>query len=393
MLDYGDIDPYIRKCVRCGTCKTGARGFEPGCPAGEQFRFEAYYSSGKILIARGLRDGALSWEDEDLARKLFSCTLCGNCAQQCPMDVRGRIIEVFEALRAEAVRRLGTPFAAHRRLRESLAQYRNPWVQPRRRRVRWVGEEPVRILAPDGPVKTEVLYFVGCTAALDPALQHIAQNTAALLSRAGVDFGVLGEEEICCGSVFLRIGERSLVREIAAKNMECFERLGVSTVVTSCAGCFKTLSQDYPALGGLPVNVVHSSEYLLRLREEGRLKPRRESGLEATYHDPCHLGRHCGLYDPPRRLIRSLPAVRLVEMGRNRGNAWCCGAGGGVRSAFPGWALQSSRARVEEARDTGAGLLITTCPFCLQSLTTGAQSVDAPPRIADLTDLLARVFL
>jgi heterodisulfide reductase subunit D len=393
MLGYGEIDPYIAKCIRCGTCKAGMRLFEPSCPAGEYFRFEGYYASGKIWTARGLKEGVLPWKDNGLLEKLFACTLCGNCAQQCPMTVRERIIEVFETLRSEAVERVGTPLAAHKRLKDSLVQYRNPWMQPRRRRLQWLRDRHVRILAPDGSGKAEVLYFVGCTAALDPALQHIAQSTAALLTKAGVDFGVLGEEEVCCGSVLLRIGERALAKELTEKNLEIFERLGARTVVTSCAGCFKTLSQDYEAFGELPVRVVHSSQYLLELHEAGLFKPDRDTAVEVTYHDPCHMGRHCGVYDPPRKLLKSLPGVQLTEMNRNRENAWCCGAGGGVRSAFPDWALQSSRARIEEARETGSSVLVTTCPFCLQNLTTGAQAGDGSLGLVDLTDLLARMLL
>jgi heterodisulfide reductase subunit D len=309
------------------------------------------------------------------------------------MTVRDGMMEVFETLRSEAVERVGTPFAAHRRLKESLIQYRNPWMQPRRRRLQWLRDDRVKILTPGGSARAEVLYFVGCTAALDPALQQIAQDTAALLRAAGVDFGVLGEQEICCGSVFLRIGERDLVRELAVKNLEVFENLGVATVVTSCAGCFKTLSQDYAAFCDLPVRVVHASQYLLELQEAGLLSPEKEAAVEVTYHDPCHLGRHCDVYDPPRELLKSLPGVQLREMTRNRENAWCCGAGGGVRSAFPDWALQSSRARVEEAEATGSSFLVTTCPFCLQNLTTAAQGADTSLRLVDLTCLLARLLL
>jgi heterodisulfide reductase subunit D len=393
VLEFSEIDPYIAKCVRCGTCKAGRGLHEPSCPAGEYFRFEGYYSSGKIWIARGLKEGVLPWEDGGLLEKLFACTLCGNCTQQCPMTVRERIIEVFESLRSEAVERVGTPFPAHRRLKDSLIQYRNPWMQPRRRRLQWLRDLPVRILTPDGADRAEVLYFVGCTAALDPALQQVAQSTVSLLNEGDVDFGVLGEEEVCCGSVFLRIGERALVKELAEKNVEIFERLGVKTVVTSCAGCFKTLSQDYEALAQLPVRVLHASQYLLELRQAGQLRSDRETDVQVTYHDPCHLGRHCGVYEAPRQLLESLPGVELKEMKRNRGNAWCCGAGGGVRSAFPEWALQSSRARIEEAEATGSRLLVTSCPFCLQNLTTAAQAENASLQPVDLTSLLARLIL
>jgi heterodisulfide reductase subunit D len=393
MLRYEDIDPYISKCVRCGTCKAVFGLFEPSCPAGERFGFEGYYSSGKIWIARGIREGVLQWDDPDLLKKLFACTLCGNCTEQCPMTVRERIMEVFEALRAEAVKNTGTPYPEHRRLKDSLVQYRNPWMQPRRRRLQWMREENLKILKPGGRERAQVLYFVGCTAALDPSLQHIAQNTVALLKRAGVDFGILGEEEVCCGSVMLRVGERELARELAVKNLEMIRDLGVETVVTSCAGCYKTLSQDAPAFGHLSARIVHSSQLFRELQKAGKLTFENEVNARITYHDPCHLGRHCGVYEAPRELIQSHPDISLREMPRNRGNAWCCGAGGGVRSAFPDWALETSRTRIEEAEGTGSEFLVTTCPFCLQNLTTAVQAEGSPLELMDLTELLVRMIL
>jgi len=392
MLDYDEIDPYIAKCVRCGTCKAVFGLFQPSCPAGEHFRFEGFYSSGKIWIARGLKEGVLEWDDPDLTKKLFACTLCGNCTQQCPMTVREKIIEVFEALRARAVQELGTPFVAHKRLKDSLIQYRNPWMQPRRRRTHWMHRLDVKVLKPGEPRRAEVLYFAGCTAALDPSLQHITQNTVKLLQKAGVNFGVLGDEEVCCGSVMLRVGERDLARELAEKNLSLFKGIGVKTIVTSCAGCYKTLRQDYPSYGDIQARVVHTSEFVRELYLDGRLQPTNQTKLRVTYHDPCHLGRHCGLYDAPRKMIEVLPGVSLEEMARNRENTWCCGAGGGVRSAFPDWALESSRIRVQEAEETGSSHLITTCPFCLQNLTTAVQASNTPLEVMDLTDLLARII-
>ena len=392
MLRFEEIDPYIAKCVRCGTCKAVVGLFQPGCPAGERFGFEGFYSSGKIWVARGIREGVLQWDDPELLRKLFACTLCGNCTQQCPMTVRERILEVFEALRAEAVKQVGTPYPEHRRLKDSLIQYRNPWMQPRRRRLQWARGESLKILTPGGRERAKVLYFVGCTAALDASLQHVARNTVALMKAAGVDFGILGEEEVCCGSVMLRVGERDLARELARKNLDLIRALGVETVVTSCAGCFKTLSQDAPVFGGLAARVVHSSRFFLDLALAGKLALENRGGLRVTYHDPCHMGRHCGEYDAPRELMQDGTGISLVEMPRNRENAWCCGAGGGVRSAFPDWALETSRARVREAAETGAEGLVTTCPFCLQNLTTAVQAEGAPLELMDLTDLLVRIL-
>jgi Fe-S oxidoreductase len=392
MLRFDEIDPYISKCVRCGTCKAVFGLFEPSCPAGERFGFEGFYSSGKIWIARGIREGVLQWDDPELLKKLFACTLCGNCTQQCPMTVKEKILEVFEALRAEAVKQAGGPFPEHQRLKDSLIQYRNPWMQPRRRRLHWARGENLKILKPGGRERAKVLYFVGCTAALDASLQHIACNTVTLLKEAGVDFGVLGEEEVCCGSVMLRVGERELARELVLKNLEMIWDLEVETVVTSCAGCFKTLSQDAPSFGELSARVVHSSQLFRELHRAGRLTFNSELELQVTYHDPCHMGRHCGVYDAPRELMACQEGITLNEMPRNRENAWCCGAGGGVRSAFPDWALDTSRIRIEEAKGTGSDFLVTTCPFCLQNLTTAVQAEGTPLELMDLTDLLVRLI-
>ncbi|MEW6443490.1 MAG: (Fe-S)-binding protein [bacterium] len=389
MLEYRDIDPFISKCVRCGTCKAVFGLYLPSCPAGERFRFEGFYSSGKIWAARGLKEGLLRWDDPELLKKLFACTLCGNCTQQCPMQVREKMLEVFEALRAEAVRREAGPLPGHKKLKDSLVQYRNPWMQPRRRRTHALRDLGVKILSGKDPARAAVLYFVGCTAGLDPSLEHIVRNTIALLQKAGVDFGVLGEEEVCCGSVMLRIGERELAREMARKNQEWVRKLGVKTIVTSCAGCYKTLRQDQAGLAPIPARVVHSSTFFLELVAQGRLSFQGADALRVTYHDPCHLGRHCGLYEAPRKLLKALPGVDLREMPRNRQNAWCCGAGGGVRSAFPEWAVETSRLRVEEAEATGADALVTACPFCLQNLRTGLQASQSGLAAMDLTDLLA----
>lgn len=389
MLEYHEIDPFLSKCVRCGNCKAVFGLFEPSCPAGERFRFEGFYSSGKIWIARGLRDGVLDWEDPELVRKLFACTLCANCTQQCPMTVRERIIEVFEALRAEAVRRKAGPLSGHKKLKDSVIQYRNPWMQPRRRRTHSLKDLGVKVLGESAGAKAPVLYFVGCTAALDPSLEPIVSGTVALLQKAQVDFGVLGEEEICCGSVMLRIGERDLARDLARRIQRQVARLGVETVVTSCAGCYKTLTQDYPHLAPLSARVIHASQFVLELVVRGRIEFDRLDPVCVTYHDPCHLGRHSGVYDPPRKLLKALPGVRLIEMSRSRENSWCCGAGGGVRSAFPEWALETSRTRVAEAEQTGADALVTACPFCLQNLAVGIQASGSRMRAYDLTAILA----
>ncbi len=301
------------------------------------------------------------------------------------------MLEVFEAMRYEAVRTGAAPLEAHKRLLNNVINYRNPWGQPRKRRIQWAKEEQVKRIALGGKDRARVLYFVGCTAALDPSLHHVVKSTARLLTKAGVDFGILGEEEPCCGSVFLRVGLRDQARILAHETMRIIHQTGVDTVVTSCAGCYKTFANDYRSFGELKPRIVHVSQYVLECMHQGTLKVQHlDSRLKVTYHDPCHLGRHTGLYDPPRVLLESIVGTGLVEMSRSRANAWCCGAGGGVRSAFEEMALGAAIERIDEASETGAQVVVTSCPFCLQNLQAAVQATGRSLQLADITDLIAQ---
>jgi heterodisulfide reductase subunit D len=240
--------------------------------------------------------------------------------------------------------------------------------------------------------KARVLYFAGCTAALDPALRNIPIATTSLLRTAGVDFGILGPEEICCGSTALRIGERKIFSELAGRNVELINSLGVETIITSCAGCFRTLKHDYPDLAELKPEVLHSSEFLSRLFATGKLSFREKLTETVTYHDPCHLGRLGGVFDPPRELINRIPGANFRELDSHRENAYCCGAGGGVRTAFPDWATDNVALRIEAAEKTGAGLLVSTCPFCYQNFLGGIENRGSSIKFTDLVELLDRLI-
>jgi heterodisulfide reductase subunit D len=209
-----------------------------------------------------------------------------------------------------------------------------------------------------------------------------------VLSKAGIDFGTLGDDEGCCGSTLLRTGLLEPARKMAEDNIARFEKAAPSMIVTSCAGCYKTLRQDYPKVGKLPAKVVHITTLVDELLVSGKLVPSKRVEGTVTFHDPCHLGRHNGLYEEPRRILRSIPGLKLVEMERNREEARCCGAGGGVKTAFPELAGRISSLRVEDAEKTGADILATSCPFCYQSLKATIDSKGSKLRMTDLMELL-----
>jgi heterodisulfide reductase subunit D len=226
--------------------------------------------------------------------------------------------------------------------------------------------------------------------------KEIARTTIKLLKQAGIKFKLLGGEEWCCGSVLLRTGNVKLAREMMTHNLEAFDKAGAKTVVTSCAGCFRTISKDYPKLSesDLKFDVLQTSQLLKILIDEGKLnfKPTNNPDdiLKITYHDPCHLGRHMDIYDPPRDVLKALPNVELIEMMRNRENARCCGYGGGVASADKELARKMSDTRIDDALETGADILTSACPFCTFSLREAAERKKGDLEVIDLTEVVAR---
>jgi heterodisulfide reductase subunit D len=175
---------------------------------------------------------------------------------------------------------------------------------------------------------------------------------------------------------------------LAQKNIERFERASPSVIVTSCAGCYKTIRQDYPKVGKVTSRVVHVTQFVNELIDSGELKLEKRVDGVVTFHDPCHLGRHNLLYDEPRKILEAIPGLKIVEMERNRAEARCCGAGGGVKTAFPDLAQKISFLRVEDAEKTGADILATSCPFCYQSLKASIEAKGSKLRMMDLMGLV-----
>ena len=381
-------------CTRCGectaTCPTGgeAQDVELVTPRGKILRLREFYKRQYGLRARLLGPRHPSDEDlRELAKCAYECTICGQCGSVCPAHLD--TIEMWENMREFLVSNGLGPMPEHQQIVKSVENYDNPWMQPRAQRSRWARKLDKDVRVKDALKEhCEALYFVGCTAAYDPNIRNMALDTSTVLSKAGVDFGTLGNDEGCCGSTLLRTGLLEQARGMAEKNIALFEKAAPSMIVTSCAGCYKTLRQDYPKVGKLPAKVVHITTLVDELLRSGRLAPTKRLEGTVTFHDPCHLGRHNLLYDEPRRILRSIPGLTLVEMERNRAEARCCGAGGGVKTAFPELAGKISALRVEDAERTGADMLTTSCPFCYQSLKATVDQRGSRLRMTDLMELL-----
>jgi len=381
-------------CTRCGECTVT-------CPTGgEAQEVELVTPRGKILRLRdtvrrqyGLRAALLGPKEvpeaelKELASRAYECTICGQCKTVCPAHLD--TIEMWENMREFLVANGLGPLPAHESIVKSIENYENPWMQPRTQRSKWARRVDKDVKVKDALKEhAETLFFVGCTAAYDPNIREMAVDTARVLGKAGADFGTLGNEEGCCGSTLLRTGLREPARKMAEMNIARFEKASPSVIVTSCSGCFKTLRQDYPRLGKVNAEVLHSTQYVLDMISSGKLRLEKRVEGTVTFHDPCHLGRHNGLYEQPRRILESIPGLKLVEMERTKAESRCCGAGGGVKTAFPELAAKISALRVEDAERTGADMLATSCPFCYQSLKASIDAKGSKLRMLDLMELV-----
>ncbi len=382
-----EFKDLIHRCFRCGYCKFTTNYEDFNCPAYKKFRLESYSTGGKMWLLHGLMKGELGWSPH-LSEILYSCTTCANCIENCRFEKFNKIfVDVIEAARSEAFDNGLTPeklvmFGKHAQVEQ------NPYMEKHADRLKWLAQD----LAGTG--SAEIAFFVGCTASYRE--KQLARSTVEVLRKAGISFAVLADEW-CCGSPLLRTGQRSAALGMMEHNISIYEQRGLKKVLTACAGCYRTLKVDYPKIIGkeLPFEVLHVSEFINQLIDEGKIKFKSDTSqkVKVTYHDPCHLGRHSSLYDAPRDVLKKIPDVEAVEMIKNRGNASCCGAGGGVKSGNPEWAIEMASDRVKEAIETGARTLITTCPFCERNFHDAISKHSDPIELLDLVELVNKRML
>ncbi|MBU1696789.1 MAG: (Fe-S)-binding protein [Proteobacteria bacterium] len=332
---------------------------------------------------------------EEFVFSLYECSTCGQCEVVCPAHID--TIGLWEELRRLIVRAGYGPLEPQKALRKSVMTFDNPWQQPRSGRTKWsrrakkdnlIAEEPREIKKTKG----KVLLFLGCTASYDANVKQVAINTINILDALGIDYGVLGADEKCCGSVLLRMGDPEYKR-LFSQNIDQFNSLGIDTLISSCSGCFKTIMQDYPKIASLNFEVLHTVEYLARLLKTGELTFSHPVNKTVTYHDPCHLGRATGGFDAPRMIMEAIPGLTLIEMPRNREYSRCCGAGGGLKAGFPEIQGRMAQRRIKEAEQTGVQELVSCCPFCYQGLQVGIGVLESDIVMKDLSAYIAESLL
>jgi Fe-S oxidoreductase len=307
---------------------------------------------------------------------LWSCTTCGACVEQCPVDIE-HVDTILDMRRYEVLMEARFPSEAGTMLR-NIENQGDPWGLGGSQRLEWTKglDFEVPVVSGTIPDDVEYLFWVGCAGALDERARRTTQAIAKLLHRAGVSFAVLGPKESCTGDPARRLGNEYLFQTQAQANIETLRGAGVRKVVASCPHCFNSIAREYPALGA-DFEVLHHTQLLEQLLGAGRLTASSPVDATVTYHDPCYLGRHNEVYEEPRGVLEHVPGVDVKEMHRHKRTGFCCGAGGARMWMEERVGSRINVNRTDEALATGADVISTACPYCLIMLDDATKSRQA----------------
>jgi heterodisulfide reductase subunit D len=366
-------------CVRCGLCLSV-------CPGYRNSLNETDSPRARVALVRAVREGILDAPDDAYASAFFRCLLCGACSFVCPSGVA--VDRILELTRGElAGRGLLPPVLSE--LDARIAQYRNISAEENEGRLIWAANLPQ---PPSGLGKeqAEVAYFVGCVGSFFPRSYKIPQSLVQIFDRLGVDYALLGGTEWCCGYPLFINGEVERARELIEHNVAAVKAMGAKKVVTTCPSCFHFWKHAYPAALGveeLGLEVQHATEFLADLLETGQV-PLREIAETVTYHDPCDLGRKSGVFEAPRRILRAIPGLRLIEMAENRQGSHCCGGGGNLESFAPEVSQSISRRRIRQAAEVGAETVVSACQQCERTLSNAARAERLRMKVKDVVEVV-----
>jgi len=413
------------RCSLCSYCKWIPQDkikswrFAKGCPSIAYSNFNAYSARGRFAVAKAILDGKAAYTDKvlDVIYKDLSCGSCDVSCKVCRYNLEP--LQNILELKAKAVME-GHLLPQHIPIIDNLKKEQNMMVgMVKDNRGDWAKGLDVKDLTNE---KAEIAFFAGCRLSYDKELQNVPRTAINLLYRAGVDIGIMGKDESCCGSRAYQMGYREEFTKSAKDNIDAWKNAGVRTVVTSCSDGYFAFKRLYPELGSR-VEVLHTVEFIDRLIKEKKLQLTKSIPMTVTYHDPCHLGRQgepyvpwdgnekkilnqiviydppkpryngaWGIYDPPRDILKSIPGLKLVEMERIREYAWCCGAGGGCIDAYPEFSAWTAGERIKEATATGAEALVTACPWCERNFLDFINANGRNLKVFDIIELVRQAL-
>ena len=418
LLDYKND---MLRCCRCSECKwiplakVNNYRYAPVCPSISRYNFHAYSAGGRLAIGLSMLEGRMGYTN-DLLDILYRCNMCGACEVSCKMNKDLDNMPIAQELRIKAVED-GQLLPQHMPIIDSLRKEDNTLLGKKADRGKWAVGLNVKNVTEE---KAEVYFHAGCRYSFDEELWPQVRAAIKLLQKAGVDVAIAGKDENCCGCRVYEMGYLGETTKYAENNLEMLKNAGVKTIVTACSDCYQGFKVLYPKIGkSSNFEVLHITEYLDRLMQQGKLQLTKKVPMQVTYHDPCHLGRlgepfipwqgkekivfnqmyifdppkpwrkgTYGVYEIPRNVIKAVPGVNLVEMKRIKEYAWCCGAGGGVIDAYPEFAQWTALERIEEARSTGAEALVTACPWCKRNFSDALKASGERLKVMDIIELV-----
>lgn len=369
-LAYILRDPLF-PCIQCGKC-TG------GCPISV---ISPHFNIRRLLYE------ILNSEGEDIAQKkemIWDCSTCTTCVQRCPkqVDPADLVISVRSVLVED-----GQVPPKIRDVLKSISIRGNPWNIGQEKRSEWAEGLEIKNIA-----DAEVLYYVGCTPAFDPRLQKIARALVKALNKAGVNFGTLGNDEVCCGNEIRRMGDLWSFDALKEMNMEMFKQFPIKQIITTSPHCYNTFKNEYKELD---IEINHYSQVIADLIKQKKLTFSKKFEKTVTYHDPCFLGRQNQIFDEPRTILKNIPSLNFVEMDRVRERTLCCEGGGGRMWIEAHETMErTATIRVQEALDCGAEILATACPFCLLTLEDAVKSKELEDKIQvlDIIEIVSQAI-
>jgi Fe-S oxidoreductase len=414
------LDMYT--CTECGRCQSQCPAWNTGKPLSPKMLImdlrDHLFEKGPYLLDDSLAEQRGGHENVDVLGKmlvgdepgqdgavidfdvLWSCTTCGACVEECPVDIE-HVDHIMDMRQYKAQMESSFPSEAGGMLR-NLENSGDPWGLGSSKRMDWTGEVEISVpvLGEDvEPDEVDYLFWVGCAGALEDRAKKTTRTVAQLLTAAGVKWAVLGGAESCTGDPARRLGMEYLFQMMARQNVETLKEAGVTRIVATCPHCFNTIRNEYPDFDG-HFEVVHHTELLSHLVAEGRLAPAQALDRTVTYHDPCYLGRHNDIYDEPRHVVDTIEGLRKVEMPRCRNQGFCCGAGGARFWMEEDIGKRVNHERMDEALKLGPDMVSTACPFCLVMLDDavadktqqGALS-EGQVKVVDVSQILAESLL
>jgi len=368
------VDDEILACIMCGFCRAG-------CPVYKETSLESKNARGRVILAFNLLSGRIE-PSEELAESFYQCTTCLHCKATCPAGVQ--VADIVESARKRLVDAGYLP-DVHRGLMESISKYGNPFNEPSEKRTDVYPSTYVKKAA-------DTLLFFGCVTSYQDI--DIVSSTMEILDKAGIDYATMGNEEHCCGYLAYLVGAEQQFKDFMNNNLKRFSTFSPKTVVTTCAGCYRTFKHIYPNYSDFDTEVFHAVEYFERLIHEGKIRFKEGFWGKAAYHDPCDIGRHMEIYEPPRNILKHIPGLELVEFKQNRNLANCCGGGGGMKGYDSALSSTLAYKRITEALDIGADTVISACPACKSNLHVAAARLRKEKKgrikVMDITEVVAQ---